>query len=472
MAIHFVPLQALRRRRRWEFVQPIRIRELGGSWMLLLHPPSGSWAILPLEKRPAVEALMKAAEEGALDRTPEVDDHPLLGELVRTGLLMKDGRTSWSAADLDQSARPVSMLILKMVGYCNLACTYCYDYNGVTYKRRMSAETAERAISGALERAGGGLTVLFHGGEPLLAFDAVRSAVAFARARAAELGKGVRFSIQTNGTCFTAPVVEFLVAEEFSVGVSLDGPAALNDRLRVDHAGRGHFQAIEGALLEYPELREQVGILTTVTRHNVRHLARVADYVGGLGVRTWDTTVFQPAGRGEGRSDEFAPDTDELVQAYLELLDGVEAGRFDELEVCPVLHYLRNVLTLAHRNMCMRGGGCGAGRDLVSVSVDGTVEACDCIRNPALTLGSIERGIGAALDTPVAREIRARSEATLRPCATCDVRVFCGGSCLAKAGAVDAVDDQECRLALAMYPAIFERLARSDALERYARRHP
>lgn len=443
-----------------------------GGRTLLLHPPSGSWAIIPTDRRPSFHALQAAAESGELDRTQPDDAHPLLKELVRTGLLMRDGFTSWRPSDLDRSRQPVSMLILKMVGFCNLACAYCYDYNAVVYRRRMEMETAEQAVSQALERAHGGLNVLFHGGEPLLAFDAIRALVQHARSVAGVLGRTVHFSVQTNGTQFTDEVVEFLVSENFSVGVSLDGPPAINDRLRVDHAGRGHFQAISEALREYPELRERVGVLTTVTRHNVRHLTEIAEYVMGLGVRAWDTTLFQPAGRGEGKSDDFAPDTDDVVAAYLALLDGVEEGRFEGLAVRPVLHFLGNVLSLTHGNMCMRGGGCGAARDLVSVSVDGTIEGCDCIRNPALTLGSMETtSIAAALDGPVAQAIRARSEATLSPCASCDVRVFCGGSCLAKAGALDVVDTQECRLSLAMFPAVFDKLARSDALERYARLH-
>jgi uncharacterized protein len=167
-------------------------------------------------------------------------------------------------------------LILKLVGYCNLACRYCYDYNQATFRQRMPAAIAEAAIAQALARAPGGLTILFHGGEPLLEFDLIRRLVAFARREAAQAGRQVVFGIQTNGTQFTSEIVDFLLAEDFAVGVSLDGPEDVNDSLRVDHAGRGQQGRIERALRDYPELTSRLGILTTVTSRNVDDLLGVA----------------------------------------------------------------------------------------------------------------------------------------------------------------------------------------------------
>jgi uncharacterized protein len=473
MSTQFVSIEALKRTRRWEFVKPIRMRDLSGHKVLLLHPDSGSWAIIGSQDRPIVEALIEAADNGLLEELPRLEEQPLIEQFVRTGLLLKDGRAAWLPSDFDRSQLPVSLLILKMVGFCNLACTYCYDYNSVTYNRRMTPVIAEKAISQALERAGSRLNILFHGGEPLLAFKEIRSLVGFARGKAAEMGKAVEFSIQTNGTRFTSEVVDFLLSEKFSVGISLDGPPEINDRLRVDHAGRGHHAEIEHALNKYAGLKDSVGVLTTVTRYNVGHLTQAAEYVRDLGIRAWDTTLFQAEGRGESKEDEFSPAADDVIQAYLSLLDGIEEGKFDQIEICALLHYIRNVLFYRQGNMCLRSGGCGAGRDLVSISVDGTIEACDCIKQPELRLGSLHSiTIGAALDSPTAKSIRSRSESELETCASCDVRVFCGGTCLAKAGGLTKVDTLECRLALSLFPAIFERIAASSRIEEYARQYP
>ena len=473
MATQFTAIQPFKPRRLWEFVEPIRKRDLGRGKILLLHPDSGSWTISDTKDQSIIDALMKAAANGSLDKLPDLEDQPLINQFVRTGLLRKDGKAAWSPADFDRTKQPTTLLILKMVGFCNLACTYCYDYNSVTYKRTMEVETAEKAISQALVRAGTGLNILFHGGEPLLAFDEIKLLVTFARTRASELEKTVQFSVQTNGTRFTDEIVEFLLSNEFSVGLSLDGPPELNDLLRVDHAGQGHYADIERALRDYPRMLPFLGVLTTVTRYNVKQLPQIAEYVRDLGIRAWDTTLFQAEGRGVNKSDDFAPASEDVIQAYVSLLDGIEEGKFERIEICPLLHYIRNVLFYRQANMCLRSGGCGAGRDLVSISVDGTIEACDCIKQPELRLGSLDNTtLGEALDTPTARAIRERSESKLEPCTSCDVRVFCGGTCLAKAGGLAKIDTLECHLSLALFPAIFERLASSSRIEEYARLYP
>lgn len=457
---------------RWTFAVPLKNRPIDDDGTLIIHPPSGSWVIARPAELHIIAGLMQAAASGVLDEVPGVEQSPIVERLHAAGLLLRDGLGPAGATQFDNGRNAVSMLILKMVGHCNLACTYCYDYNSTTYRRRMDVDSAEEAIGQTLLRSGGTLNVLFHGGEPLLAFPEIRRLVAFARERAAVLGKSVDFSIQTNGTRFTDEVVEFLTNERFSIGISLDGPEGENDISRVDHAGRGSYAVVMEGLRRFPALRAKGGVLTTVTRENVGQLLAIARHFRDLGVPRWDTTVFQPDGRGDGQHDRFAPEASRLVGAYLELLDAVDSGEFDSMEVRPVLHYVRNALSHKRRNMCLRDS-CGAASNLVSVSVDGTIEACDCIKNTKLRLGSMKAGgVGGALDSPVAQQIRARNTAALVPCVSCDWRVLCGGTCLAKAGELGDVDPTECELSMAIFPDIFRRLARGDGLTRYAKLFP
>ncbi len=456
----------------WLFVEPIQVQHLSEDYRLLLHPPTGSWAIVATDQMPIVEVLVDAAKRGLLNELASPEKYSLFEDFVSCGLMLKNGYTAWSSTNFNHAANPVSKLILKLVGYCNLACTYCYDYNTATYKERMTVETATEAITQAFNCAGSYLSILFHGGEPLLAFDTIQYLVPFARAKAAELNKEVSFSVQTNGTQFNQQTVSYLLAEKFSIGVSLDGPAHINDLLRVDHLGKGHHTQIEKALRNYPGFVAQVGVLTTVTSYNVKFLVEIAEYVQKLGVRRWDITLFQDAGRGQGKTDDFSPESSDIVAAYFSLLDAIEEGKFNQLEIRPILHYLRNTISYERRNMCLRNC-CGASTDLVSINVNGTIEACDCIKDPALRLGSVEKGgIGAALDSSAARSIRSRSVSSLLQCQTCDWRVMCGGTCLAKAGDLNEIDEQECLISLAIFPELFRRLSLSNKLEKYAQLFP
>ena len=220
MTTQFVPSESLTAPRRWQFADPLRVVALDAQHRLVLHPPTGSWAIVAEEDLPTIAALRDAVDRGRVDEMDVDENNPTLSKLRQSGLLLKDGRAVWSDLPFKHSERPLNTLILKVVGFCNLACTYCYDYNRVIYRQRMSKAVAEQAISQALARSASGLMILFHGGEPLLAFDLIRDLVPLARREAEAAGRDVRFAVQTNGTQFTSDVVDFLLAEDVAVGVS------------------------------------------------------------------------------------------------------------------------------------------------------------------------------------------------------------------------------------------------------------
>ena len=93
------------------------------------------------------------------------------------------------------------------------------------------------------------VTVLLHGGEPLLAgegriirfCDSVRTALA-------PLGTSLEFAMQTNGVLLTPRWMEVLGRFGITFGVSLDGDQNANDRHRIDHAGQSSYAAVEQGL--------------------------------------------------------------------------------------------------------------------------------------------------------------------------------------------------------------------------------
>jgi uncharacterized protein len=126
---------------------------------------------------------------------------------------------------------------------CNLRCSYCYEVqSGFHAKgRAMDLDTARRAVELLIQRSGERpeLEITFFGGEPLMSFGLIQEVVSYCRGRGAELGKRFYFQLTTNAVLLDDPKIEFLVAHEFSVMVSLDGPPELNDLHRVDLGGRG-----------------------------------------------------------------------------------------------------------------------------------------------------------------------------------------------------------------------------------------
>jgi uncharacterized protein len=417
---------------------------------------TGRWVMLPVERLPMLRLL--ATPSAALG------DGPLRRSVGALRSLLSErgiGHAPRHAHDR------LNTVILKLTKACNLACSYCYDYEQGERARHMDPDTGRRAVREAVELATGTLHFILHGGEPMLAWELVEALVEEAHRAAAGRDLEVRFIGQTNLTRLDSRIVGFSLEHDLQWGISLDGPPSLNDRFRIAHDGSGSYARFMACLERFPEFTRRCGVMTTVTSVTADRLPEIAHHFRELGMPAWDWTLFQPIGRGRDDSC-FRYDPDRLCQSWDELFDAVEAGELDGFAVKPVLKYLDNFLDGPVSNMCMRSQ-CGAARDLLSVSHDGTVEACDCIDPLGARggLGTLQRdGLAGARASQKADLIRSREVERLR-CGECLWQGVCGGTCLAHAGGVDRVWDDACALSLLAFDRISESLARSDRLLRY-----
>ncbi|MEU8570542.1 FxsB family cyclophane-forming radical SAM/SPASM peptide maturase [Streptomyces pathocidini] len=194
-----------------------------------------------------------------------------------------DGEPLWPHQRLDVAALrrrgiapvPFRQFVLKTHSRCNLACTYCYIYQGADDSwrrrparvpdatvRRTAARIGEHASAHGLRR----IRVELHGGEPLMAGPEAVIAYADAVRAAVPEGCEVTASVQTNGTLLTAGVLDRLAAARIRVGLSLDGGTDRLNRRRTDHAGRPSWPATARAARLLAARGEQyyAGILCTI----------------------------------------------------------------------------------------------------------------------------------------------------------------------------------------------------------------
>ena len=112
-----------------------------------------------------------------------------------------------------------------------------------------ATKAAQRVLEHCLQHSKDRASIVFHGGEPLLGglkhLDRLTSIIATTFS-----GSGVRLSVgmQSNGLLFTPDVGDLLLARNFSIGISLDGPPRVNDKHRVDHLGRASTLDLEPRL--------------------------------------------------------------------------------------------------------------------------------------------------------------------------------------------------------------------------------
>ena len=170
---------------------------------------------------------------------------------------------------------PLTTMVLNVTNQCNLSCTYCYEYgedkivdteNGKQPKF-MSEETARESVDFMLKESGDNKVahLTFFGGETLLNFPVLKKTIAYARQRAAELGKDVDFSLTTNATLLKPEIIEFLAENDVGVTISIDGPKDVQDKFRVFHNGAGSYDVVA------PKIKELLRAAPQPSDRRARH---------------------------------------------------------------------------------------------------------------------------------------------------------------------------------------------------------
>jgi uncharacterized protein len=148
----------------------------------------------------------------------------------------------------------LKQLTLEVTENCNFRCEYCLFSDNCRDLRNHSEKfmdflTAKKAIEYYFSllkenRKYNPLrvpTIGFYGGEPLLNFKLIKKCVEYIKS---EHNDNVVFNITTNGSLMDKKIGKWLLENNFSILVSLNGPEKEHDRLRVDQNGNGTFKKV------------------------------------------------------------------------------------------------------------------------------------------------------------------------------------------------------------------------------------
>ena len=147
--------------------------------------------------------------------------------------------------------------VVKIASRCDLACDHCYVFEHADQSWRgrphlMPPEVAASVVERIAEHAAGHalsrVTVILHGGEPLLA-GVERIRLFTQRLRdALPPGCSADVRVQTNGLQLDDAFCEMFLQERIGVGISIDGDRSANDRHRRHADGRTSYPALVRAI--------------------------------------------------------------------------------------------------------------------------------------------------------------------------------------------------------------------------------
>jgi len=216
-----------------------------------------------------------------------------------------------------------------------MQCKYCFyaDESGnrsVKSYGIMSIETLRTTVRKALAFPDAECVFAFQGGEPMLAgINFFKSLVEFV-GMYNEKNKRVRYAIQTNGILADDQWASFFSENMFLVGLSLDGPKALNDLCRLRDAeddNSGSYTAIMKTAQLFAKHKTDFNILTVVSAHVAQNIGKIYGFF---------------------KRNKF------LWQQYIPCLDpfNEERGRYD-YSLTPALYerFLLNLFDLWHKDI-------------------------------------------------------------------------------------------------------------------------
>jgi uncharacterized protein len=144
----------------------------------------------------------------------------------------------------------IDTVLVKLASRCNLERDYCYVYQMGNEAWRlqpklMKVETLAalaRNLATLVEAQGSPLSIVFHGGEPLLV-GADRFEAFCGKVRE-HLPEPVGLHVQTNGVLLSDAILDICARHDIGISISLDGPEAIHKRHRPDRRGRPSHAAV------------------------------------------------------------------------------------------------------------------------------------------------------------------------------------------------------------------------------------
>jgi len=331
--------------------------------------------------------------------------------------------------------RFVNLLIKPASSLCNLRCKYCFYEDEAQNRTQhsmgvMGEEMANLLIDQVFEAVDddGFVSFAFQGGEPTVAgLPFFRHFTEKVR-NTKPSNVRISYAIQTNGTLLDSDWAEFLKAEGFLVGLSLDGFREAHELHRVDANGNGTWKRILAAQRLLDTYKVDYNALCVVTGRCARSPEQAYKSLKNLGFRFIQfIACLDPIGHERGQEPwSLTP------EAYGKFLCRVFdlwyqdwlAGDYHSVRLFD--DYI-HILLGDGASTCATCGRCGA---YLVVEGDGSVYPCDFYVLDEWKLGNLrENSVSEIAKAEKTAEFLRWGTDKPKECIRCPYRRICNGGC-------------------------------------------
>ncbi len=352
---------------------------------------------------------------------------------------------SWEQPD----NRIIKALCLFLSDRCSLQCRYCFARPGVSSiggAGLMTEEIGSQAIDFLLNSSGPRrrVEVDFFGGEPLLNFPVLERLVSYGRKRSSALGKEISFTVTTNALGLTREIGDYLCENEISIILSLDGRPEVHDRMRVFPNGKGSYQSVFRNISEFIKAHPQANyyLRGTYTAYNLDFSSDVIHMLGHGFSKVSVEPVIALAQEDYAIAEKDLP----VIAKEYEKLTREIILRLEKGQEVDFYHYNIDI----DEGVCLpkRLGGCGAGVEYLSVTIEGDLYPCHQFAGrEGFLMGDVNSGV---VREDLRQLFRNAHIYKKEGCGSCWARNYCSGGCHANAhlfnGSIYKPDQLACRI--------------------------
>jgi len=329
-------------------------------------------------------------------------------------------------------SRPFQIFAKPIGSICNLSCAYCYYLD----KKALYADDKSMRMPDDILRAyivqhieafpGSLINFTWHGGEPtLLGLDYFRKIVDLQQKNQPP-GCRIINNLQTNGVLLDDKWCRFLSQNDFSVGLSLDGPQKMHDAHRITAGGKPTHNEVMNGYHRLKQYNVPCDILCVVNAINVREPYQVYGFFKEIKA---EFIGFIPL--VEPRNEKVVSNRSIFAESWGEFLCTIfdEWRRLDIgiIQVQIFEEVARSALGHAHA-LCIFREICG---DVLAIEHNGDLFSCDHFVDRRHCLGNIQKiSLGEMLESRAQKSFgKAKSNALPNWCRQCDVLNMCHGGC-------------------------------------------
>ncbi len=297
--------------------------------------------------------------------------------------------------------KPISSLLVKPAGPdCNLACKYCfYARKKALYPRskrhRMSPQVTEEMLRQYMAMSPQVATFAWQGGEPtLMGLDFFRLVVALQQKHGGR-GQIVSNALQTNGTLLDSDWARFLRRYRFLVGISIDGPAEIHDKWRVDHGGGATLARVLQGLRALQAEEVEYNALVMITSHSADKAGLIWEFLRAQGISFFQFIPCLERDPQTGEMSEYSVTPEQYGEFMCEVFNLWSAPDCPETYV-RLFNDLVEIYAGGAGPSCMLKERCG---EYVVIEHNGDVYACDFFVDS-------EHYVGNLMKTPLAELVK------------------------------------------------------------------